>query len=66
MIRKESRGNIISMNVTSLIGYEHFVEGVFQRRHFSNNLDHGIKTFFYEIDLFNFLLENVEKELNSN
>ena len=51
-------------NVTSLIGYEHFVEGVFQRKHLLKHPEQGIKTFVYEIDLLNFLLETIEKKLN--
>ncbi len=51
-------------SVTSLIGYEHFVEGVFQRKHLLKHPEHGIKTFVYEIDLLNFLLETIEKKLN--
>ena len=51
-------------NVTSLIGYEHSAEGVFQRKHLLRHPKHGIKTFVYEIDLLNFLLETVEKKLN--
>ena len=51
-------------NVTSLIGYEYSVEDVFQRKHLLRHPKQGIKTFVYEIDLLNFLLETVEKKLN--
>ena len=51
-------------HATSLIGYEHFAEGVFQRKHLLRHPKHGIKTFVYEIDLLNFLLETVENKLN--
>ena len=51
-------------NATSLIGYEHSAEGVFQRKHLLRHPKHGIKTFVYEIDLLNFLLETVEKKSN--
>ena len=51
-------------DVTSLIDYEHSAEGVFQRKHLLRHPKHGIKTFVYEIDLLNFLLETVEKKLN--
>ena len=51
-------------NVTSSIGYEHCSEGVFQRKHLLKHPEQGIKTFVYEIDLLNFLLETVEKKLN--
>ena len=50
-------------NVTSSIGYEHCAEDVFQRKHLLKHPEHGIKTFVYEIDLLNFLLETVEKKL---
>ena len=51
-------------NATSLIGYEHSAEGVFQRKHLLRHPKHGFKTFVYEIDLLNFLLETVENKLN--
>ena len=51
-------------DVTSLLDYEHSAEGVFQRKHLLKHPKHGIKTFVYEIDLLNFLLETVEKKLN--
>ena len=51
-------------NATSLIGYEHSAEGVFQRKHLLRHPKNGIKTFVYEIDLLNFLLDAIEKKLN--
>ena len=51
-------------NVTSLLDYEHSAEGVFQRKHLLRHPKHGIRTFVYEIDLLNFLLETIEKKLN--
>ena len=51
-------------NVTSLLDYEHSAEGVFQRKHLLKHPKHGIRTFVYEIDLLNFLLEAIEKKLN--
>ena len=51
-------------NATLLLGYEHSAEGVFQRKHLLRHPKNGIKTFVYEIDLLNFLLETVEKKLN--
>ncbi|MDA9689893.1 hypothetical protein N9V13_05730 [Betaproteobacteria bacterium] len=50
--------------VTSLLDYEHSAEGVFQRKHLLKNPEHEVRTFVYEIDLLNFLLEAVEKKLN--
>ena len=50
-------------NVTSLLDYEHSAEGVFQRKHLLKHPEHGIRTFVYEIDLLNFLLEAVRKEI---
>ena len=49
---------------TLLLGYEHSAEGVFQRKYLLRHPKNGIKTFVYEIDLLNFLLETVEKKLN--
>ena len=51
-------------NVASLIDCEHSAEGVFQRKHLLKHPEHGVRTFVYEIDLLNFLLETVEKKLN--
>ena len=51
-------------DVTSLLDYEHSAEGVFQRKHLLKHPKHGIKTFVYEIDLLNFLLDSIEKKLN--
>ena len=51
-------------DVTLLLDYEHSAEGVFQRKHLVRHPEHGIKTFVYEIDLLNFLLEAIEKKLN--
>ena len=51
-------------NVTSLLDYKHSAEGVFQRKHLLKHPEHGIRTFVYEIDLLNFLLEAIEKKLN--
>ena len=54
----------LAKNETSIIRYEQFVAGVFQRKHLLRHPKNGIKTFVYEIDLLNFLLETVEKKLN--
>ena len=51
-------------NVTSLLDYKYNSEGVFQRKHLLKHPEHGIRTFVYEIDLLNFLLEAIEKKLN--
>ena len=51
-------------DVTSLLDYEHSAEGVFQRKHLLKHPKHGIRTFVYEIDLLNFLLDTIEKKLN--
>ena len=51
-------------DVTLLLDYEHSAEGVFQRKHLLKHPEHGIRTFVYEIDLLNFLLEAIEKKLN--
>ena len=51
-------------DVTSLLDYKYNSEGVFQRKHLLRHPKNGIKTFVYEIDLLNFLLETVEKKLN--
>ena len=51
-------------NVASLIDCEHSAEGVFQRKHLLKHPEHGVRTFVYEIDLLNFLLEAVEKKLD--
>ena len=51
-------------DVVSLMGYDHSSEGVFQRKHLLKHPEQGIKTFVYEIDLLNFLLEAIEKKLN--
>ena len=51
-------------DATSLLDYEHSADGVFQRKHLLKHPEHGIRTFVYEIDLLNFLLEAVEKKLN--
>ena len=51
-------------NVASLLNCEYFAEGVFQRKHLLKHPEHGIRTFVYEIDLLNFLVEAIEKKLN--
>ena len=51
-------------NVTLLLDYEHSSEGVFQRKHLLKHPEHGIRTFVYEIDLLNFLLDTIQKKLN--
>ena len=51
-------------NVTSLLDYEHSAEGVFQRKHLVKHAKQGIRTFLYEIDLLNFLIDSIEKKLN--
>ena len=51
-------------DVTSLLDYEHSAEGVFQRKHLLKHPEHGIRTFVYEIDLLNFLIDTIEKKLN--
>ena len=51
-------------NVTSLLDYKYNSEGVFQRKHLLKHPEHGIRTFVYEIDLLDFLLDAIEKKLN--
>ena len=51
-------------DVASLLDYKYNSEGVFQRKHLLKHPEHGIRTFVYEIDLLNFLLEAIEKKLN--
>ena len=51
-------------NATSLLDYKHSAEGVFQRKHLLKHPEHGIRTFVYEIDLLDFLLDAIEKKLN--
>ena len=51
-------------DVTSLLDYEHSAEGVFQRKHLVKHAKQGVRTFFYEIDLLNFLIDTIEKKLN--
>ena len=51
-------------NATSLLNYEYFADGVFQRKHLLKHPEHGIRTFVYEIDLLDFLLDAIEKKLN--
>ena len=51
-------------NVTSILDYKYNSEGVFQRKHLLKHPEYGIRTFIYEIDLLNFLLEAIEKKLN--
>ena len=51
-------------DVTSLLDYEHFAEGVFQRKHLVKHAKQGVRTFVYEIDLLNFLIDSIEKKLN--
>ena len=54
----------LAKNVTSSIGFEQSVAGVFQREHLLRYPKHKIKTFVYKIDLLNFLLETVVKKSN--
>ena len=51
-------------DVTSLLDYEHSAEGVFQRKHLVKHAKQGVRTFVYEIDLLNFLIDTIEKKLN--
>ncbi|RZP23151.1 MAG: hypothetical protein EVA26_01950 [Burkholderiaceae bacterium] len=50
--------------VTSLLDYQHSAEGVFQRKHLMKHSKQGVRTFIYEIDLLNFLIDTIEKKLN--
>ena len=50
--------------VTSLLDYKYNSEGVFQRKHLLKHPEHGIKTFVYEIDFLNFLIDAIQKKLN--
>lgn len=50
--------------VTSLLDYQHSAEGVFQRKHLMKHSKQGVRTFVYEIDLLNFLIDTIEKKLN--
>ena len=50
--------------VTSLLDYQHSAEGVFQRKHLVKHSKQGVRTFVYEIDLLNFLIDTIEKKLN--
>ena len=50
--------------VTSLLDYQHSAEGVFQRKHLMRHSKQGVRTFVYEIDLLNFLIDTIEKRLN--
>mgnify|MGYP001344150121 CR=1 FL=1 len=50
--------------VSSLICYEYSADGVFQWKHLLRHPKCGIKTFVYDIDVLNFLLETVEKKFN--
>ena len=52
------------MEVTSLLDYQHSAEGVFQRKHLVKHSKQGVRTFVYEIDLLNFLIDTIEKKLN--
>ena len=52
----------LAKNETSIIRYEQFVAGVFQRKHLLRHPKDRIKTFVYKIDLLNFLLETVKKK----
>ena len=52
------------MEVTSLLDYQHSAEGVFQRKHLMKHSKQGVRTFIYEIDLLNFLIDTIEKKLN--
>jgi len=47
-----------------LLDYEHSAEGVFQRKHLVRHSKHGVRTFVYEIDLLNFLIDSIEEKLN--
>ena len=51
-------------DATSLLDYEHSAEGVFQRKHLVKHATQGVRTFVYEIDLLNFLIDTIEKKLN--
>ena len=51
-------------DVTSLLDYEHSAEGVFQRKHLVKHAKQGVRTFVYEIDLLNFLIDSIEEKLN--
>ena len=51
-------------DVTLLLDYEHSAEGVFQRKHLVRHSKHGVRTFVYEIDLLNFLIDTIQKKLN--
>ena len=51
-------------NVTSLLDYKYNFEGVFQRKHLLKHPEHGIRTFVYEIDFLNFLIDAIQKKLN--
>ena len=51
-------------DVTSLLDYEHSAEGVFQRKHLVKHAKQGVRTFVYEIDLLNFLIDTIQKKLN--
>ena len=50
--------------VTSLLDYQHSAEGVFQRKHLVKHSKQGVRTFVYEIDLLNFLIDSIEKKIN--
>ena len=52
------------MEVTSLLDYQHSAEGIFQRKHLVKHSKQGVRTFVYEIDLLNFLIDTIEKKLN--
>ena len=51
-------------DATSLLDYEHSAEGVFQRKHLVKHVTQGVRTFVYEIDLLNFLIDSIEEKLN--
>ena len=51
-------------NVTSLLDYKYNSEGVFQRKHLLKHPEHGIRTFVYEIDLLNFLIDTIKRKIN--
>ena len=51
-------------DVTSFLDYKHNSEGVFQRKHLLKHPEHGVRTFVYEIDLLNFLIDTIQKKLN--
>ena len=51
-------------DVTSLLDYNYNSEGIFQRKHLLKHPEHGIRTFVYEIDLLNFLIDTLQKKLN--